>query len=242
MVLADRLQFALFPAVACCQDNQPLHFGRPKKDPGWMAKPHGPLSPAATGLGGLTLVAGAPRCHPVGSQRVWRWQRCHHHAPHPPGPSVLLGFVPSITPGVATWACWPHPAALSPSPESGSAFTPRDLKPRLSQGHPEAGSHFGDFFSAAEAELLLGDWRNHKLLLVVSPASGQIPGASRLPKLQNHLWGWQAGPPSITPSPLTRGKSFPTQNASWARAARVHETRKPAAATCLQPSTHPSPS
>lgn len=152
------------------------------------------------------------------------------------------GFVPSITPGVAIWACWPHPAALSPSPESGSAFTPRDLKPRLSQGHPEAGSHFGDFFSAAEAELLLGDWRNHKLLLVVSPASGQIPGASRLPKLQNHLWGWQAGPPSITPSPLTRGKSFPTQNASWARAARVHETRKPAAATCLQPSTHPSPS
>lgn len=153
------------------------------------------------------------------------------------------GFVPSITLGVATWACWPHPAAQSPSPESGSVFTPRDLKPRLSQGHPEAGSHFGDFFfSAAEAELLLGDWRNHKLLLVVSPDSKQIPGASRLPKLQNHLRGWQAGPPLITPSPLTWGKGFPTQNTSWACAACIHKTRKPAAATCLPPSTHPSPS
>lgn len=183
-------------------------------------------------------MAEAPRCHPVGSQRVWRWQRCHHRAPRPPGPSVLLDLSPASRPG------WPlGRAGPIPQPQIWQRFHPKGFKtppqPRASRSWK---SFWGFFFSAAEAELLLGDWRNHKLLLVVSPDSKQIPGASRLPKLQNHLRGWQAEPPSIPSSPLTWGKSFPTQNASWARAACVHETRKPAAATCLHPSAHPSPS
>lgn len=134
-------------------------------------------------------------------------------------------------------------SSSEPQPRIWQRFHPKGFKtppqPRASRSWK---SFWGFFFSAAEAELLLGDWRNHKLLLVVSPDSKQIPGASRLPKLQNHLRGWQAEPPPITPSPLTWGKGFPTQNASWAHAACVHETRKPAAATCLPPSAHPSPS
>lgn len=116
-----------------------------------MAKPHGPLSPAAAGLGGVHWWQGQRGDIPWGPRGFGGGsvQLCALISPPrstSPGSKRAAGCVPSITPGVATRACWPHPAALSPSPESGGVFTPGDLKPCHSQGHPGAGSHFGNVF------------------------------------------------------------------------------------------------
>lgn len=69
MVLADRLQFSLFPAVA--KTTSLCTSGAQKTDPGWMVNPPGAFSPGDAGFGGPGKQGGgrgAPRRQLVGSQ------------------------------------------------------------------------------------------------------------------------------------------------------------------------------